>query len=234
MTKILVVEDEAAIARIVVDNLEFEGYEVAAAADGPSGLEQALAAGADLILLDIMLPGGLNGYDICRKMREAGVDTPVIMLTAKSEEIDKVLGLELGADDYITKPVGVRELLARVKAVLRRYDPSGGPRPGENVLQFAAARVDFDRFEARVRDEPVHLSPKAYGVLKLLWESQGRAVPRSEILQKVWGYDVFPTTRTVDNHVAELRAALELDPANPQHLLTVHGVGYRLAITADV
>ena len=230
MSKVLVVEDEPAIARIIADNLEFEGYEVERVGDGPAGLERALSGASDLILLDIMLPGGLNGYDICRKMRETGLNTPVIMLTAKSEEVDKVLGLELGADDYITKPVGVRELLARVKAVLRRYESSTAAVPvgsSESVLQFGDAHVDFGRFETRVREEAVHLSPKAYGILRLLWESQGRAVSRGDILQEVWGYDIYPTTRTVDNHIAELRAALESDPANPRHLLTVHGVGYR-------
>ncbi len=223
MTTILVIEDEQAIARVVIDNLEFEVYEIMHAADGPSGLALAMTARADLLLLDIMLPGGINGYDICRKMRAAGLDTPVIMLTARSEEVDKVLGLELGADDYVSKPVGVRELLARVKAVLRRYTPQ---HSGE-ILQFAAAHIDFSRFETRVDTLEIHLSPKAYGILKLLWQNNGKALTRSHILQEVWGYEVYPTTRTVDNHIAELRAALEPDPARPRYILTVHGVGYR-------
>jgi len=231
MTTILVVEDEKAISRIIVDNLIFEGYEVLAAADGPTGLELSLSDRADLILLDIMLPGGLNGYDICRQMREQGLTTPVIMLTARSEEVDKIIGFELGADDYVTKPVGVRELLARVKAVLRRAQPVAETSTSPDLLEFGhgsgSCRIDFSRFETRVNDQPVHLSPKAYGVLKLLWQSQGRAVSRSEILGEVWGYDVYPTTRTVDNHIAELRAALEPDPSAPRYILTVHGVGYR-------
>ena len=225
MSTILVIEDERPIARVVIDNLEFEGYTVLAAYDGIQGLELALSGRADLILLDLMLPG-MNGYDICRKLREEGLDTPVIMLTAKGEEIDKVLGLELGADDYVTKPVGIRELLARIRAVLRR----AGRRDSESAreaLAFGRARVDFARFEAEVDGESVHLSPKAFGVLKLLWERAGRAVSRGEILEQVWGYDVYPTTRTVDNHIAELRAALEPDPSNPRYILTVHGVGYR-------
>ena len=232
MPVILVVEDEKPIARIIADHLEFEGYEVLTAADGPTGLELALSDRADLVLLDIMLPGGLDGYDICRAMRERSLTTPVIMLTARTEEIDKVLGFELGTDDYVTKPVGVRELLARVKAVLRRSQP---PETEESpdLLELGDARVDFARFETRVGDRVVHLSPKAYGVLRLLWESQGRAVSRSEILQQVWGYDALPTTRTVDNHIAELRAALEPDPAAPRHILTVHGVGYRFAQDTD-
>ncbi len=223
MSTILVVEDERPIARVLIDNLEFEGYTVLAAYDGVRGLELALSAQADLILLDIMLPG-MNGYDICRKLRQAGLKTPVIMLTARGEEVDKVLGLELGADDYVTKPVGVRELLARVKAVLRR---TGQPDSPDRALRFGQACVDFARFEATVKDDPVHLSPKAFGILKLLWESAGRAVSRSEILEQVWGYDVYPTTRTVDNHIAELRSALEPNPTSPTHILTVHGVGYR-------
>ena len=232
MTTILVVEDEKAISRIIVDNLTYEGYEVLAAADGPTGLELALSDRADLILLDIMLPGGLNGYDICRQMREQGLTTPVIMLTARSEEVDKITGFELGADDYVTKPVGVRELLARVKAVLRRAPPGEETSTSPDLLEFAngRARIDFSRFETRVDDDLVHLSPKAYGVLKLLWQSHGRAVSRSEILGEVWGYDVYPTTRTVDNHVAELRAALEPEPSAPRYILTVHGVGYRFAL----
>ena len=229
MTAILVVEDDRAISKVIVDNLEYEGYATLAAFDGTTALHMATTQEVDLILLDIMLPG-MNGYDICRRLREAGHLTPVIMLTAKGEEVDKVLGLELGADDYITKPVGVRELLARVKAVLRRAQSSSRSGGDAHVLTVGAARVDFDGYETTVGSESVHLSPKAYGVLKLLWQREGKAVSRTEILQQVWGYDVYPTTRTVDNHIAELRAALEEEAARPQHLLTVHGVGYKLVL----
>ena len=177
----------------------------------------------DLILLDVVLPT-LDGYEVCRRLRAQGAATPIIMLTARGEEVDKVLGLELGADDYVTKPVGVRELMARVKAVLRRGEsvPAAGA-----VLAFGKARIDFDRYEAAVEGRAVHLSPKAFGVLRLLWESRGRALTRAQILEQVWGYEVYPTTRTVDNHIAELRHHLEADPAQPRHILTVHGVGYR-------
>lgn len=230
MLKILVVEDERPISRVIVDNLNFEGYEALAAYDGPSGLEMAMTQSVDLVLLDIMMPG-MNGYDVCRRLREEGRDTPVIMLSARGEEVDKVLGLELGADDYITKPVGVRELLARVRAVLRRA-PVADPAPASDetghVLTFGGVRVDFDTYEATRDGAATHLSPKAFGVLRLLWTRAGKAVSRSDILHEVWGYDALPTTRTVDNHVAELRAALEPDSTQPQHLLTVHGVGYRL------
>lgn len=225
MATVLIVEDEKPIARILADNLEYEGYQVLVADDGPSGLNLALSRQVDLILLDLMLPG-FDGYEVCRRLRDAGQETPVIMLTAKGEEIDKVLGLELGADDYVTKPAGVREILARIKAVLRRSARPADADPGQ-VLVFGEARVDFGRFEATAGGRPVHLSPKAFGVLKLLWQSRGQAVPRSEILQKVWGYDVYPTTRTVDNHIAELRAAFEADSSQPRYLITVHGVGYR-------
>ncbi len=231
MTTILVVEDDRAISRAVVDNLEFEGYQVLAAFDGDAGLRLAMKEPVDLILLDVMMPE-MNGYDVCRRLRQAGLQTPVIMLTAKGEETDKVLGLELGADDYITKPVGVRELLARVRAVLRRVQPAPGPTPDEDVLTLGAAQVDFSRYEASSGGESVHLSPKAYGILRLLREAEGKAVTRTEILQQVWGYEALPTTRTVDNHIAELRAALEADAARPVHILTVHGVGYRLVITS--
>ena len=149
--------------------------------------------------------------------------TPIIMLTAKGEEIDKVMGLDLGADDYVTKPVGIQELLARIRAVTRRR----GHSASIDVVSFGRVKVDFEKFEALRDDSSVHLSPKAFGVLKLLVSSAGSAVSRTEILEEVWGLDVFPTTRTVDNHVAELRAALEIDPSSPEHILTVHGVGYR-------
>jgi len=228
MPTILVVEDERPIARVLIDNLEFDGYTVLAAYDGIGGLELALSGRVDLILLDLMLPG-MNGYDVCRKIREKGLNTPVIMLTAKGEEIDKVVGLELGADDYVTKPVGIRELLARIRAVLRRTGRQESEHD-RDVLVFGRVRVDFARFEAEVDGNSVHLSPKAFGVLRLLWERAGRVVSRNEILEEVWGYEVYPTTRTVDNHIAELRAALEVDPADARYILTVHGVGYRFVV----
>ena len=172
MPKILVVEDEAAIARVLVDNLIFEGHEAEAVADGAEGLERALAWQPDLILLDVVLPT-MDGYEVCRRLRAQGAATPIIMLTARGEEVDKVLGLELGADDYVTKPVGVRELMARIKAVLRRG--ASAPASG-TVLEFGKARIDFDRYEATVDGQAMHLSPKAFGVLRLLWESKGRAL----------------------------------------------------------
>ncbi|MFA6109268.1 MAG: response regulator transcription factor [Candidatus Latescibacterota bacterium] len=226
MTTILVVEDEEAIAAPLQENLEFEGYRVLAAVDGQQGLELALTGKPDLILLDVMLPG-LNGYELCRRLRQQDVNTPVIFLTARGEEADKVRGLDLGGDDYLTKPVGILELLARIKAVLRRAQPQAAASEPEPLV-FGRVRVDFARRETTVAGEPVHLSPKEYGILQLLAERDGRAVSRAELLHSVWGYDVYPTTRTIDTHVLELRAKLEEDPAHPRHLLTVHGTGYRL------
>ena len=229
MPTILVIEDEESIADPLIENLEFEGYSVLAARDGLKGMELAQSGQADVILLDIMLPG-MNGYDICRQLRAKEIDTPVIMLTAKGQEADKVRGLEIGADDYVTKPVGLLELLARIKALLRRATRLPSHAPVRSELAFGKVVVDFARFEATSNGEPIHLSPKEFDILKLLWEQDGKAVSRGDILQRVWGYDVYPTTRTVDTHIATLRAKLEEDASNPQYLLTVHGTGYRLVV----
>jgi len=226
MPTILVIEDELPIAKGLISNLEFEGYEVLSAPDGPTGLELALSGRADLIVLDIRLPG-MDGYQICRRIRERGLGTPVIMLTARGEEVDRILGLELGADDYVTKPFSVRELLARIKAVLRRAAPAEDAEDS-GVLSFGGVKIDFERFEASMDDREVRLSAKEFAILQLLWGREGKVVSRDDILNEVWGYDVFPTTRTVDNHIMDLRSKLERDPSNPRHILTVHGVGYRL------
>ena len=223
MTTLLVVEDDTAMARGLVYNLEFDGYSVLLARDAEDGLKMLEEQAIDLIILDIMLPS-MSGFDLCRTLRSRGIRTPIIMLTARGEEKDRVLGLDLGADDYLTKPFSIRELLARIKAVLRRTDASGGD---VERFAFGAVELDFQRFEARVGDEQIHLSPKEFTLLKFLIQNEGRVVPRSELLDSVWGYDAFPSTRTVDNHVAGLRAKLESDPAQPQHILTVHGVGYK-------
>ncbi len=175
----------------------------------------------DLVILDLMLPR-MSGYDICRKVRAEGRRTPILMLTARGEEADRVLGLDLGADDYITKPFSVRELLARVRALLRRA------RPDEpDILQFDDVVVDFARYEALKGGRPLDLTRKELGVLRHLVARAGAVVTRDELLNKVWGYDAMPTTRTVDNHIASLRAKLEDEPAEPWHLLTIYGVGYR-------
>jgi len=224
MNRVLVVEDEAAILQGLRDNLEFEGYEVFTALDGVAGLEQIRKHDPHLIVLDLMLPR-LSGYELCRKLRAEGVNTPILMLTARGEEADRVLGLDLGADDYVTKPFSVRELMARVRALLRRT-ATGSSLPNE--LEFADVRVDFARYEATRGGRKVDLTRKEFGLLRLLAAKEGAVVTRDELLEKVWGYEAMPTTRTVDNHLAALRAKLERDAADPQHLITVHGVGYKL------
>lgn len=228
MSKILIVEDDEPIAQGLRDNLEFEHYEVAIASDGHAALRLVGELRPDLILLDIRLPR-LSGYEVCRKLRAGGDRTPILMLTARGEEEDRVLGLDLGADDYITKPFSIRELLARVRAQLRRS--SSSPQlPDE--MKCGEIVIDFRRYEARRGDQPVELTRKEFGVLRLLKAREGAVVTRDELLETVWGFDAPQTTRTVDNHIATLRAKLEPDPANPRYLHTVHGVGYKLAYDA--
>ena len=221
--RILVVEDDVPILRGLTDNLRFEGYEVLPARSGDEGLRLILEEEPDLVILDIMVPA-LSGFDVCRRARKQGKMMPILMLTARAQEVDRVMGLDLGADDYVTKPFSIPELMARVRALLRRTNP-GTPLP-ERVA-FDDVRVEFDRYEATKGGEEVRLSPKEFGVLRLLAAREGDVVTRTDLLHEVWGYDHFPTTRTVDNHMASLRSKLEEDPANPRHLLTVHGVGYK-------
>jgi len=223
MSRILVVEDDAAILRGLKDNLAAEAYEVLTAADGIEGLRLSQEKNPDLIVLDLMLPK-LSGYEICRKLRERGVHVPILMLTARGDEADRVLGLDLGADDYVTKPFSVRELLARVRALLRRSDPQ---KDSVDRLTFGDVVVDFPEYETRKGGQPVEMTPKEFGVLRYLAARAGKVVQRQTLLEEVWGYENYPTTRTVDNHIASLRAKLEDDPAQPRHLLTVHGVGYK-------
>jgi DNA-binding response OmpR family regulator len=223
MARILVIEDDPAILRGLADNLGCESHEVLTAADGEHGYSLARSGKPDLILLDLMLPR-MSGYELCRKLRAESVTTPIVMLTARGDEADRVVGLDLGADDYITKPFSVRELLARIRAVLRRAQAQSA-LPAE--LRFGNVTVDFRRYEARKDGRPVELTRKEFGLLRLLAARSGEAVTRDDLLNEVWGYDASPTTRTVDNHVASLRAKLEDNPADPRHLFTVHGVGYK-------
>ena len=231
MNRILIIEDDQAILRGLKDNLEFESYEVLTAADGREGYDLARSADPDLIVLDLMLPR-MNGYEICQQLRSAGRSMPILILTARGEEVERIRGLDLGADDYVTKPFSVPELLARVRAVLRRTERSG-TQLRINQLCFDKVTIDFNRFEARNGDQELRLSRKEYGVLRLLAEREGEVVSRDELLDQVWGYDRYPTTRTVDNHSASLRAKLEQNPAEPRRLLTVHGVGYKLVLDSD-
>jgi DNA-binding response OmpR family regulator len=223
MTRILVVEDDPAILRGLSDNLRLESYEVVTAADGEAGDRLAHEARPDLIVLDLMLPR-LSGYELCRKLRSEGLTTPILMLTARGEEADRVLGLDLGADDYVTKPFSVRELLARIRALLRRAHP---PRPMPDEVRFGDVVVDFRSYEAKKGGAPVDMTPKEFQLLRLLAARAGEVVSRGELLEEVWGYETLPNTRTVDNHVATLRAKLEPDKSVTPHIQTVHGVGYK-------
>ncbi len=226
MSRIIVIEDDRAILRGLKDNLEHEAYEVLTATDGQQGYRLIHEHNPDLIVLDLMIPK-IDGYELCRKVRSEGITTPILMLTARSEEANRVHGLDLGADDYVTKPFSVPELLARIRAILRRVQ---APAVLPDNLRFGDACVDFKCFEARKGKEVLKLSRKEFGVLRLLAARAGQVVTRNELLDEVWGHESFPTTRTVDNHIASLRAKLEDDPSDPRHLITVHGVGYKLVV----
>lgn len=227
MNKILIVEDEVNMLRGLKDNLEFEGYETDTAGDGKIGLGKILNNQYDLVLLDVMLPF-ISGFDICKTARAAHVDTPIILLTAKGEEIDKVLGLELGADDYITKPFSVRELLARIKAILRRSPASKKQQSPEQYI--GKLKVNFETFEAKSDEQPIKMSHKEFEVLHYLFNHKQKVVPRDELINNVWSLDGGITTRTVDNFILRLRQKIESNPNDPHIILTVHGVGYKMVI----
>jgi DNA-binding response OmpR family regulator len=225
MPQLLLVEDDAAIAQGLRDNLEFEGYTVTHAADGQAA--RALLSSAhsfELVILDVMLPQ-VSGYELLRLIRAKDAALPVLLLTARGEETDRVLGLDLGADDYVAKPFSIRELMARVRALLRRS--ARPPAAALSVLEFGGAQVDFARFEALLDGVPVELTRKEYGLLKYLAEREGLAVTREQLLDDVWGHEARLTTRTVDNHMASLRAKVERDAAKPAFLKTIHGIGYK-------
>lgn len=226
MARILVVEDEANMRMGLADNLEFEGYEVDQAEEGNEGLKKILANKYSLILLDVMMPN-MSGFEICKTIRAKGISTPVILLTAKGEEIDKVRGLELGADDYITKPFSLRELLARVKAVLRRGEMTAGEKKIE-MVKLGRLEVDFPSYNAFEDGSQVQMSHKEYEILKYLYEHKNRIVSRDDLLKSIWGYEERVTTRTVDNFILKLRQKIEEDHEHPQIILTVHGTGYKL------
>ena len=221
---ILVVDDERAMREALRDNLELDGYTVELAADGDAALARLLAGPVRLVLLDVMMPRR-SGFDVLRAARDAGVAAPIIMLTAKGEEHDAVRGLGLGADDYVTKPFGLGELLARVRAVLRRAE---SPAAAGGVIQVGRLRLDLAGYQATVDGEPVAMTHLEAEVLRYLASRPGEAVRRDELLDAVWGPDVAPTARTVDNFILKLRQKAEHDPAAPRHFLTVHGVGYKL------
>ena len=226
MSRIIVIEDDLAILRGLRDNLEYESYEVYTATDGEQGYRLIQKHHPHLIVLDLMMPK-MSGYELCRKVRSEGIATPILMLTARSEEVDRVQGLDLGADDYVTKPFSVPELLARIRAILRRVKPTTAL---PDRLHFDDVSVDFKRFEAAKAGQVLKLSRKEFGVLQLLAARLGYVVSRNELLDEVWGHESYPTTRTVDNHIASLRSKLEDDSSKPRHLITVHGVGYKLVL----
>lgn len=223
MSRILVVEDDPAILRGLRHALEYEKHEVLAARSGEEGLQLLRDRHPDLVVLDVMLPT-LSGFELCRRARQEGIRTPILMLTARGEDVDQVMGLDLGADDYVRKPFSVPALLARVRALLRRSHPR---EPLPVRAGFDDVSVDFESFEASRDGRPVPLAPKEFAVLRYLIAREGKVVSRHELLEEVWGFEQMPTTRTVDNHVALLRSKLEQDPAAPRRLLTVHGVGYK-------
>jgi len=228
MKKILIVEDEVNMVNGLKDNLEFEGYEVDIAIEGRTALQKILQFKYDLILLDIMLPE-VSGFDICRTARKEGVNTPIILLTAKGEEIDKVLGLELGADDYITKPFSLRELLARIKAILRR---SAGIEDGteSEFITIGNIKVNFKNYQALDGTNEIKMSYKEFGILHYLYMNAGKIIQRDDLMSDVWGIEYDISTRTVDNFILKLRQKIEVDPNNPKIILTVHGMGYKMVL----
>lgn len=223
MQKILIIEDEPNIRELILYNLNQNGYAGIAAEDGTTGTSLVWSEKPDLILLDIMLPGK-NGYDICKELRSEGNRTPIIMLTAKNEEIDKVLGLEFGADDYISKPFGVRELMARIKAVLRRYEN----HTGGDVITVGELSLDIGRHEVKLAGEPVELTLKEFDLLKALAENRGRVLTRDQLLDKVWGFEYYGETRTVDVHVRYLRKKLKDEDGEGKYIQTIRGMGYKM------
>jgi DNA-binding response OmpR family regulator len=220
---ILIIEDDVSILRGLKDNLEYEGYKVITESSGETGLNTALERFAHLILLDIMLPG-INGFEICRKVKKEKPELPIIMITARGSEMDKVSGLDIGADDYITKPFSIPELLARVRAVLRRFNQE--VKTPANY-SFGEITLDFIKYQAFRNNQEISLSSKEFDILKYLIAHEGEAIHRHDLLNEVWGYKAMPTTRTVDNFILDLRKKLEVDPANPQHIESVRGIGYR-------
>jgi two-component system, OmpR family, alkaline phosphatase synthesis response regulator PhoP len=223
MAKVLIVEDETAMATALQDGFRYEGYEVSLARDGGAALRLVTEVQPDLVILDVMLPK-MNGLDVCREIRRAGNPVPVIMLTARGQEIDKVLGLKLGADDYITKPFGFLELMARVEAVLRR---ASGRTLRLETYDFGGVSVDFKIGEVRKKGKVVELSMRELRLLHYLIDHRGEVVPRDQLLDAVWDYDSPPVTRTVDMHVAKLRKKIEDAPSRPRFIVTVHGIGYK-------
>ena len=223
MVKVLIIEDEPNMVIGLKDSCEYEGYEVCVARDGKEGLEKASTEKPDIILLDVMLPL-MSGIDVCRTLRTRGIDIPILMLTARSQEMDKVVGLEVGADDYVTKPFSIKELLARIRAHLRRATKQ---LVDLESFSFGDVELNFKKYIARKGGQALDLSAREFEILRYLIRRRGEIVTRDQLLDEVWGYDSMPVTRTVDNHIARLRQKIEQDPSEPQHIVTVHRIGYR-------
>lgn len=223
MEKILIIEDEESILMALEDNLRLEGYDVSSAKDGELGLSMAEEQGYDIIILDIMLPK-MDGFEICKQLRQEGITTPILMLTAKGQEIDKILGLELGADDYVTKPYSPRELLARVKALLRRAKQT---EQEIGLYIFGDVEIDFIKYEARKKGKAIYLTALEFDLLHFLIKFKGQVKSRDSILDEVWGAEVYVHPRTVDKHIADLRKKIEDDPPNPKYIIGIRSVGYK-------
>jgi DNA-binding response OmpR family regulator len=226
MQRLLIVEDELPMRTALADVLSAEGYRIISAADGERGLRRAIEEKPDLILLDIMMPR-LDGYAVCSELRRLGNAVPILMLTAKGQVEDRVMGLDAGADDYLVKPFSTEELLARVRALLRRFQRQGS---APTTLELGAVRLDLIKQTAFRGSKPLHLTAKEIAMLRLMAETPGEPVSRERFLDIVWGYGAFPTTRTVDNHIASLRGKIEADPNDPRWIKTIHGVGYKLEL----
>jgi DNA-binding response OmpR family regulator len=225
--RVLIVEDEPSLSMAIRDELEFEGFEASVIEDGVAALDGILKEPPDLVVLDLMLPGK-SGFDICREVRQQGRNTPIIMLTARAQEADKVRGLELGADDYVVKPFSLAELTARIRAVLRRAETRDHPAAPGHTLRVGALRLDVRRQQAFVSERRIELTHKEFQLLELLLRHPGEVISRDEFLDRVWGGDVYVTPRSVDTHMAALRRKIERDPEQPRYILSVRGAGYKL------
>ena len=223
MNTILIIEDDISILKGLKDNLTYEGYQVITETDGIKGLNLALEKQPDLLLLDIMLPG-LNGYEICRKLKNEAPELPIIMITARGSEMDKISGLDIGADDYLTKPFSIPELMARIRAVIRRSSREVDISP---EYSFGKIRINFKNYQTFVGKEEIKLSGKEYAIMEYFIKHEGEVVHRHDLLESVWGYHAMPTTRTVDNFMLDLRKKIEVIPSKPKHIISIRGVGYR-------
>ncbi len=227
MTKILVVDDEPAMREGLSDNLSLEGYNVQTAQNGEAALEAIKQDTFDIVILDVMMPK-VSGFDVCKLLRKDNNKVPIILLTAKGEEMDRVLGLEFGADDYIAKPFSLRELLARIKAVLRRTQTIVTSAVETRIHQIGQLKVNFEKYEAWVGNQKVKLSYREFEVLQFLWDNRQQVVSRNDLLKNIWKYDEFPTTRTIDNFILRIRQKVEVTPNKPKVIVTVHGIGYKM------